>query len=209
MTTDQINSLIRSLFKIAGAALLAHGSTQAAGLVNSEAIIGAVITLAGLFASWNWHKPDAPKPPGGSGPGAALLILAAAFVLCSGCVATNPAHQTDPSAPAYVVDPRIQTTQATAQTVAAVAAPILAATPAAPLAPFVPPLTNVIFSALTLISGIFAWYKNRQANQATAAANALAATIPATAHPAALANAATNGSTAEVAKALQYSQSPT
>jgi len=80
---------------------------------------------------------------------------------------------------------------------------------AAPVAPLLPGLVSVFGSLFVLLSGAFAWYKNRRANQQAAAAAALAATIPPASHAAALANAATNGSTAAVATALQASQSPT
>lgn len=158
--------------------------------------------------------PDKPSSNGSASKLPLILLaalLALPLVFSAGCIATNPAHATDPTAPAYVIDSRLTNNLATAQTVSAVAAPLVAAVvpAAAPLVPFVPSIVDVIGSLLLLASGGFAWYKNRQAAQQTAAAAALAATIPISSHPAALANAATNGSTAAVATALAGSQSPT
>ena len=226
MNSDQLNSFIRSLFKIVGAALVTHGCTKAAGLVNSEDITGLVITIIGVLASHNWHtdKTSPPLDSGGSSAGKALLVFAFASLLFTGCVASNPARlvittspagitttNIDATAPAYVIDARLTNNIATAQTVASYAAPVVAAVVpvAAPVAPLLPGLVSVFGSLFVMLSGVFAWYKNRQANQQAAAAAALAATIPPASHAAALANAATNGSTAAVAVALTASQSPT
>ena len=55
-----------------------------------------------------------------------VALLALPLVFSAGCIATNPAHATDPTAPAYVVDSRLTNNLATAQTVSAVAAPLVA-----------------------------------------------------------------------------------
>ena len=51
MNTDQFNSLIRSIIKIIGAALVAHGLTNAGSIVNSPDVIGVIMTIAGLVWS--------------------------------------------------------------------------------------------------------------------------------------------------------------
>lgn len=59
MNTDQLNSFVRSLLKIIGAILLAHGATKAAAIVNTEDVAGVIITLVGLFESHRFHSQDA------------------------------------------------------------------------------------------------------------------------------------------------------
>jgi hypothetical protein len=93
MNTDQINSAVRSAFKIIGAILLAHGATKAAALVNSEDVIGLVLTVAGLIASHNWHRNTSAATPtaGGRTGGAALLValgLASSILFAGGCSST-------------------------------------------------------------------------------------------------------------------------
>lgn len=216
MNTDQINSFIRTLFKIVGSALVTHGMTKTGDLLNSEDIIGLVITIIGVLASHNWHKETAPtSPPSGSGgtsaggTAALLVALGAASLLFTGCVMPNADHS--PGAPAYVVAGQLTNNLATAQTVATIAAPIAGAIVPA-VAPFTPLASGLIYALgglLVAISGAWATWKSNQAAKQSAAAAALAATIPPASHPQALANAATNGSTAQVAAHLQASQSPT
>jgi len=209
MNTDQVNSLIRSLFKIIGAGLIAHGMTDAASIVNNQDVIGLVLTLVGLLSSYNWHK-DPTKPAAGGGAGSAPLVLfCLALTLAGfGCVATNPDHTA--GAPAYIIAPSLSNNLATAQTIANTAAPIAGALvpAAAPFAPFISGGTYALGGLITLLSGLLVTYRNQAAKQKAAAA-ALAATIPSSNHAQALSNAATNGSTAAVAEALTASQSPT
>lgn len=211
MNTDQLNSLIRSVLKIIGTALLAHGYTTAGTWLGAEEIIGAIIAVAGFIASHNWHK-DESQPPAPKFPVSSFIILTSSLAFC-GCIATNPLHRPgDATTPAYIVDtPRITNNTAAAQTVAAVAAPVVAAVApvAAPLAPFAVPLTDVVGSLIVLLSGVFAWYKNRQAAKQEAAAAALAAAVPLDRHATALNIATGNASTAEVATHLQNAQSLT
>jgi len=96
--SDQMSSLVRSLFKIFGAALAVHGYATAAGLFNSETIIGAVaVILATVFshlihgsdpAGWN----DTPNKP----PGALCLLI---LILALGGM-TATAQTNAPTAPA-------------------------------------------------------------------------------------------------------------
>jgi hypothetical protein len=55
MNQAQINSLIRSVLKIAGTALAAHGLTTAASLVNSEDVFGLVVLLVAVWQSHQHH----------------------------------------------------------------------------------------------------------------------------------------------------------
>ena len=57
MTQDQVMSAVRSLVKIVGAALVAHGMTKSAAIVNGEDVIGVVLVIAGLLWSHYNHKP--------------------------------------------------------------------------------------------------------------------------------------------------------
>lgn len=52
----QVNSIIRTVLKIAGALLAQRGLTQAANLVNSEDVIGLLLVLAGVVMSWWEHN---------------------------------------------------------------------------------------------------------------------------------------------------------
>lgn len=61
MNQDQINSMVRSVLKVAGAILVAHGATQAAAIVNCEDMIGLVITLVGLVQSHQAHWSAEPE----------------------------------------------------------------------------------------------------------------------------------------------------
>lgn len=55
MNEDQINSLVRTVLKIAGTALAAHGLSASASLVNSEDVFGAIVLLVGLLQSHQTH----------------------------------------------------------------------------------------------------------------------------------------------------------
>ena len=55
MNQEQINSLVRTVLKIAGTALAAHGMTTSANLVNSEDVFGAAVLLVGLWQSHQTH----------------------------------------------------------------------------------------------------------------------------------------------------------
>ena len=55
MNNDQLNSLIRSVLKIAGAIAVAHGATKAAAIINSEDVIGVIVILAGALQSYRFH----------------------------------------------------------------------------------------------------------------------------------------------------------
>ena len=55
MNQDQLNSFVRSVLKIAGSILVAHGATKAAGIVNTEDMAGVVVILVGLIQSQIHH----------------------------------------------------------------------------------------------------------------------------------------------------------
>lgn len=47
---------VRSLVKVAGAALAAHGATKTAAIVNGEDVLGVCLVLAGFIWSHYAHK---------------------------------------------------------------------------------------------------------------------------------------------------------
>lgn len=63
MNQDQITSIIRSILKIAGSALAAHGLTNAANLVNGEDVAGVAIAVAGLVWSHYNHSSTPSNSP--------------------------------------------------------------------------------------------------------------------------------------------------
>lgn len=62
MNQNQLNSLVRTILKIAGTALAAHGLTVSANLVNSEDVFGLVVLLVGLLQSHQTHGAPASGP---------------------------------------------------------------------------------------------------------------------------------------------------
>ena len=65
MNQDQIDSVVRSLVKVAGGILTAHGLTATAAIVNSqnviELLVGIVMAVAGFYAS---HTSNSVPPVG-------------------------------------------------------------------------------------------------------------------------------------------------
>jgi hypothetical protein len=59
MNQDQINSLIRSLLKIAGSVLVARGLTVYANIVNTEDVAGLLVGVVGLWQSHEHHGNNA------------------------------------------------------------------------------------------------------------------------------------------------------
>jgi hypothetical protein len=55
MNKEQTDSLIRSVLKIAGTALAAHGLTVSASIVNSEDVFGVIVLLVGVWQSHQHH----------------------------------------------------------------------------------------------------------------------------------------------------------
>jgi len=62
MNKDQIDSVVRSVLKIAGAIAVAHGASAYAGIINSEDVTGLASLVVGLLLSYQWHAP-APEQP--------------------------------------------------------------------------------------------------------------------------------------------------
>jgi L-cystine uptake protein TcyP (sodium:dicarboxylate symporter family) len=58
MNPQTIN-LIHTIIKIIGVALVTHGATKAAAIVNSEDCIGVVVTIVGLVLSWYNNRTSA------------------------------------------------------------------------------------------------------------------------------------------------------
>jgi hypothetical protein len=56
MNRDQLLSLVRSLAKVIGAALISHGLTKAAAVVNAEDTIGLIVMIIGFVASHLTHS---------------------------------------------------------------------------------------------------------------------------------------------------------
>jgi len=63
MNQDQINSLVRTVIKIVGSALVTHGMTQAASILNTEDVIGAVVIIVGVIWSHLDNKTIPPTQP--------------------------------------------------------------------------------------------------------------------------------------------------
>jgi hypothetical protein len=55
MNQQQTDSLIRSVLKVAGAVLVAHGATKAASVVNCEDMFGLIVGLVGVVQSYRHH----------------------------------------------------------------------------------------------------------------------------------------------------------
>jgi len=67
MNDDQLNSLVRTLMKMIGAVLAAHGAAQLSTALNTPAAIetiGGVISAA--IAIWGSHRNNATQTDGGS-----------------------------------------------------------------------------------------------------------------------------------------------
>jgi hypothetical protein len=94
MNPDQIASLVRSVLKMAGAALAVHGLTNAANIVNGEDLSGVVITILGLVLSHFSHSDGTtPSTPSGASKVSVLLVfgmLAGTALFNSGCANTTP-----------------------------------------------------------------------------------------------------------------------
>jgi hypothetical protein len=91
MNQDQFFSLVRSLLKVIGAALAAHGLAQTAGIVNSEDFIGLVLVVAGFAWSHLTHATTDAPPNNSSGTSSGgattllLLLLLPVLLLVNGC----------------------------------------------------------------------------------------------------------------------------
>lgn len=85
MNTSNLNSLIRTILKIAGAALITHGLQKDAAWLNSEDMVGALSILIGAIWSWRHHG-QAPSNSSPMNPSAiALLLLPVAALNFCGC----------------------------------------------------------------------------------------------------------------------------
>jgi hypothetical protein len=60
MNSDQINSLVRSIIKMAGAILVAHGASKLAATISLEPVIEGVVGVIGAgYAIYLSHKSNA------------------------------------------------------------------------------------------------------------------------------------------------------
>ena len=91
MNQDQLTSAVRTALKIIGTILATHGAQQAAGLVNSEDVIGLVLMLVGVIWSHFQHASSATPP---AKLPALALIGALALTFSAGC-STNQTHSAD------------------------------------------------------------------------------------------------------------------
>ncbi len=90
MNKDQALSITRTLLKVIGSALVTHGATKAAGLLNSEDVIGLILTVVGLVWSHFQHSDDSSNPnpiigPSGKLPLWLLTIGLSVIALGTGC----------------------------------------------------------------------------------------------------------------------------
>lgn len=104
MNTDQTTSMVRSVLKVAGGILLAHGASKAAAVVNGEDSVGLVVTIVGFVWSHFSNsdnsiakKADAiadKAPPVGSVTGMVLILgmLSLAAVGCKSTFAPGGAY---------------------------------------------------------------------------------------------------------------------
>lgn len=85
MNQDQFLSLLRTVLKVSGSALAAHGATKAASIVNAEDVIGAVLLIGGALWS-HFHHTESPAPTKPTGTViTTLLALVCGGVLLTGC----------------------------------------------------------------------------------------------------------------------------
>jgi hypothetical protein len=94
MNNNQLNTLIHSLVKIVGTALVTHGATKAANTLNSEDVIGAIVTVIGVILAHTAAGKSAP-PSASSEAVVKVLPFIAILSLC-GCanVYKGPQNQT-------------------------------------------------------------------------------------------------------------------
>lgn len=85
MNSDQIMSIVRSLLKLVGGMLIAHGASKAASWINTEDAVGLVMTIIGFVTSHVTHKDDS-QPTGTSVPLSliAFLLLPVFLIGCAG-----------------------------------------------------------------------------------------------------------------------------
>ena len=79
MQQEQILSLIRSALKVIGTALATKGVVAES---EADILIGAVVTIIGVFLSWKTHKPAGPASDKTSTQAACLIV---AVLLLAGC----------------------------------------------------------------------------------------------------------------------------
>lgn len=90
MNNDQIMSLVRSLLKLIGGALLAHGATKAAGWVNGEDAVGLILALIGFITSHVTHKDDSTTTPtAGAKVGLLAWAMLALGIFATGCASNR------------------------------------------------------------------------------------------------------------------------
>lgn len=56
MNQEQIMSIVRSAAKVIGGALIAHGLSKYASIINGEDLLGLISTLVGLALSHSNHS---------------------------------------------------------------------------------------------------------------------------------------------------------
>lgn len=83
MNLDQLLSLVRTLLKIIGGILAAHGLSAEAGLLNSADVIGAVLLIVSVLWSHFAHKDNSAVPVKINSP--LLTVACLAGALSFGC----------------------------------------------------------------------------------------------------------------------------
>jgi len=97
MNKDQTTALIHSLVKIVGSALATHGFTKAAGTLNSEDVIGAIVMVIGVILAHTATGSKASTPPPTAGTGTTTIVGLLAVLMLTGCGTTvykGPQNQT-------------------------------------------------------------------------------------------------------------------
>ena len=89
MNKDQTTALVHSLVKIVGSALATHGFTKAAGTLNSEDVIGAIVMVIGVILAHTatGAKSSPPAPPT-AGTGTTTIVGLLALIMFTGCSST-------------------------------------------------------------------------------------------------------------------------
>ena len=82
MNTDQLNSIIRTVMKIASGLLIAHGLQGTADMINSADVTGSILLIVSLLWSHFNHGSDT---NGGNAAVKLLLALALPAFLLTGC----------------------------------------------------------------------------------------------------------------------------
>lgn len=88
MNQDQIMSLVRSLAKMLGGYLIAHGMKKAGAFVNAEDSIGIIMTIIAFVCSHKTHS-DSTSDKTPTGVASVFALLCGLSVLMGGCAGST------------------------------------------------------------------------------------------------------------------------